>query len=200
MSHANKTRYSSADTSSVTYIAAAGHEWSSDGDTGGGVWAGAGAAAAGGGGEVCLLCLSSGVLGVCIVEEALLGRGCSVCLVCKDKFELFKIGANCAAQHDGKHTITTQVLLLSSQIYNHLRQSRTLEGVVKAKPVIFSCSFDVKLLLGSKGWQLKWNSSTPRCDDNEEVQLSVSQLHRQLYAWYVTGGWSSSETPLSWCM
>lgn len=92
--------------SSVTYIAAAaGHEGVPDGDTGVCVWAGAGAAAAGG--EVCLLCLSSGVLGVCIVEEELLGRGCSVCLVCKDKFDLFKIREMSVAQHDGKHTITT---------------------------------------------------------------------------------------------
>lgn len=61
----------------MAYIAAAGHEGVP------GVCVGAGAAVEGG--EVCLLCLSSGVLGVWTVEEELLGHGCSVFLVCKGK-------------------------------------------------------------------------------------------------------------------
>ncbi len=102
--------------SKMTYIAAVGHEGVPGGDTGVCVWAGAAAEVE----KVCLLCLSSGVLGVWTVEEEVLelgeaeavmglgqeGRGCSVSLVYKGKR---RIWAMSVTQRYSKPTVITCV-------------------------------------------------------------------------------------------
>lgn len=72
-----KQRYT--DSFTVAYIAAAGHE---------GVPGCVRAGEAIEGGAVCLLCLSSGMLGNWTVREELLGHGCSISFVCNGKFKI----------------------------------------------------------------------------------------------------------------